>query len=80
MEPITKLAALRLVGETVGLVAAYGGVTVIGLTFTNEEITAAVLAIVWLVRLEGRLNTQGEILKRVDDRTGRIASHVEMME
>lgn len=66
MEPITKIAALRIVGETFGLFAAYGGVTVVGLTFTNEEITAAILAVVWLVRLEGRLNTQTELLKRVE--------------
>lgn len=66
MEPLSKIAALRIVGETFGLFAAYGGVTFVGLTLTNEEMTAAVVAVVWLVRLEGRLNTQIELMKRVE--------------
>lgn len=68
------------IGRAVWELAAYTGVSVYAFTMTTPELGVAVTAIggvvsviVWLVRLEGRINTQGEILARVEAHVSRIA-------
>lgn len=66
----------RVVGE----VATYAGVSAYALTMTTPELGIAVTVIggvigviVWLVRLEGRINTHGEILARVEAHVSKLA-------
>lgn len=61
---------------------AAGGI-VFAVTITTEEVAlifsvavAAVGVIVWLVRLEGRINTLTAVVERVDDRTEKIADRM----
>jgi len=79
IEPVTKLSLLRIVSEA-GVVF---GASVFALTMTTEEVgigltvvLAAIGIVVWLVRLEGRINTHGEILARLDRRMERLADHM----
>lgn len=68
------------IGRAVGELATYAGVSAVALTMTTPELGIAVTliggvvgVIVWLVRLEGRINTQGEILARVEAHVSEIA-------
>jgi len=61
------------VGRAAGELAVYAGASTFALTMTTPELGIAVTVIggvigviVWLVRLEGRINTQGEILLRLE--------------
>lgn len=71
MEPISvaKVSVSRAVAE----LSAYAGISTYAVTMTTPELGIAVTVfggvvgvIVWLVRLEGRINTQGEILLRLE--------------
>ena len=69
------------VGRAVGELATYAGVSVYAFTMTTPELGVAVTiiggvigVIVWLVRLEGRINTQGEILSRVEANLKQLAN------
>lgn len=69
-EPIAKASlAHRAITE----VSAWAGASVVAFTITPAEvsltfmaITAMIGVVVWLVRLEGRINTQQELLARVE--------------
>ncbi|MGE3175926.1 MAG: hypothetical protein AB7O32_00535 [Vicinamibacterales bacterium] len=84
MEPIlTKVSLARALVELV----AYAGTSAVALTMSTAEVGIAVTVVggvigvvVWLVRLEGRINTQAEILTRVDRRTERLAEHMGVVE
>jgi hypothetical protein len=85
MEPIT--IAKISVGRALTEVGAYAGVSAFALTMTTAEVGIAVTVVggvigivVWLVRLEGRINLQGAVLERVDKRTERLAEHMGVVE
>jgi len=86
MEPITvaaKVSVVRALGEA----GAYAGVSAFALTMTSEEVGLAVTIIgallggvIWLVRLEGRINTLTVVLERVDTRTEKLADKMGVVE
>lgn len=85
MHPILlgKLSVWRTLSEGAGAL----GISVVAFTFTTEDIgvgiTLATLVlgvVVWLVRLEGRLGTQTELLAKIDRRIDRIADHIGSVE
>lgn len=70
LEPVTKLSgAAKAIVE----VGAYLGVSVYAASVTTAEVSIGITVVggvvgvvVWLVRLEGRINTQGELLGRME--------------
>lgn len=78
-----KLSVWRAVTEGLGAMS----ISVLAFTFTTEDIgvgitlaTLVVGVVVWLVRLEGRLATQSELLEKIDRRIDRIADHIGSLE
>jgi len=66
---------------------AYAGVSTLALTLSSDEVGFAVSiigallgAVVWLVRLEGRINIQSVLLERIDKRVERMAEKIEALE
>lgn len=85
MDPLTvaKFSVYRIAGEF----GAWVGTSALALTVTETEVgiaisilLAVVGAIVWLVRLEGRVNLLTSLIDRMDKRTGKIADHLGVIE
>ena len=67
--------------------ASFTGVSAIAFVITTQEIAIAITillalvgAIVWLVRLEGRINTQTALLVELGHRMDRISSRLDKAE
>lgn len=78
MEPLTKLSIGRVALEFAG----WAGVSTVALTVSTEEVALVVSlgglllgAVVWLVRLEGRINMLTAILERVEQHVEVLARH-----
>jgi hypothetical protein len=81
LEPFTlaKISFVRVISEG----AAFAGISMLAFTITTQEVAigvsiclAIVGAIVWLVRLEGRINTQTALLIEMGHRLDRISNRL----
>lgn len=83
MEPISiaKISLARIYSETISAL----GIAVFAFVVTSQEIAIAVTillalvgGIVWLVRLEGRINTQTVLLVGLTERMNRISDKLDL--
>lgn len=80
MGPVVTSTKARAAIEALGA----AGISVIALTIDSSELAIVISAVsaligivVWLVRLEGRVNLQGAILERIDRRVEKLAGEDE---